>query len=139
MRFDIVNSTSDFLQTVIVNSTKIKRKELQIRTPTTVSMRMMCIYLSHFRHNDLPYRYRTFADNKVYSVDLTADLAKLWNESLSQTDIPRLRTGKLGAQVGLQNVLNIPYTMLIKRLVIQVIISVTFNCLTVIKKESYST
>lgn len=49
-------------------------------------------------HNDLPYRYRQFANASVYSVDLRADLKVLWNASLSHTDIPRLRKGKLGAQ-----------------------------------------
>lgn len=49
-------------------------------------------------HNDLPYRYRMFANASVYSVDLRADLKKVWNASLSHTDIPRLRKGKLGAQ-----------------------------------------
>lgn len=49
-------------------------------------------------HNDLPYRYRQFANASVYSVDLKSDLKALWNASLSHTDIPRLRKGKLGAQ-----------------------------------------
>ncbi|XP_060571272.1 dipeptidase 1-like [Ruditapes philippinarum] len=49
-------------------------------------------------HNDLPYRYRMYANASVYSVDLRDDLRIVWNTSLSHTDIPRLRAGKLGAQ-----------------------------------------
>ncbi|XP_053373215.1 dipeptidase 1-like isoform X2 [Mercenaria mercenaria] len=49
-------------------------------------------------HNDLPYRYRKFANASVYTVDLRDDLRVVWNTSLSHTDIPRLRKGKLGAQ-----------------------------------------
>ena len=55
------------------------------------------------RHNDLPWRYRYYADNKVYTVDLRSDLSTIWNDPSgkhpSHTDIPRLRKGKLGAQV----------------------------------------
>lgn len=52
-------------------------------------------------HNDLPWRYRYYADNKVYSVDLRSNLAETWTDHAnnpSHTDIPRLRKGKLGAQ-----------------------------------------
>ena len=44
-------------------------------------------------------RFRMFAKNKVYQVDLKGDTRKIWNKTLAQTDIPRLRAGKLGAQV----------------------------------------
>lgn len=57
------------------------------------------VYVFICSHNDLPYRYRMFANASVYSVDLTTDLRAVWNRSLSHTDIPRLRKGKLGAQV----------------------------------------
>lgn len=52
-------------------------------------------------HNDLPWRYRYYADNKVYEVDLRSNLADSWTNyttNPSHTDIPRLRKGKLGAQ-----------------------------------------
>ncbi|KAL4222832.1 dipeptidase 1 (renal) [Mactra antiquata] len=49
-------------------------------------------------HNDLPYRYRMFANNSVYNVDLTSDLRLTWDPNVSHTDIPKMRKGKLGAQ-----------------------------------------
>lgn len=51
-------------------------------------------------HNDLPWRYRNYVQDKVYSVDLRSNLAEIWTRKdlPSQTDIPRLRKGKLGAQ-----------------------------------------
>lgn len=52
-------------------------------------------------HNDLPWRYRYYADNQVYKVDLRGNLAEVWTNyttNPSHTDIPRLRKGKLGAQ-----------------------------------------
>ncbi|KAK3108639.1 hypothetical protein FSP39_012298 [Pinctada imbricata] len=59
-------------------------------------------------HNDLPWQYRQYAKNKVYTVDLSQDTRLQWNESVpmtdnvfpripAQTDIPRLRQGKLAA------------------------------------------
>ena len=55
---------------------------------------------SHFRHNDLAERFRDYANNSVYSVDLKSDLRLIWDPARSQTDIPKLRQGRLGAQVG---------------------------------------
>lgn len=52
-------------------------------------------------HNDLPWRYRYYADNQVYTVDLRSNLREIWTNTTtnpSHTDIPRLRKGKLGAQ-----------------------------------------
>lgn len=60
-------------------------------------------------HNDLPWRIRQGAKNKVYSFDLDKDTSLLWPETMNQTDpeypwnlpatdIPRLRKGKVGAQ-----------------------------------------
>lgn len=43
-------------------------------------------------HNDLPFQYRHLVENKVWSVDLNQG----WSDV--QTDIPRIREGKLGAQ-----------------------------------------
>jgi hypothetical protein len=51
------------------------------------------------RHNDLPYQLYKNEHNVLASVDLRSDLRLVWN--ISHTDIPRLRAGKLGAQVGL--------------------------------------
>lgn len=55
----------------------------------------------YFRHNDLPGRLRANAWNQLQSVDLTQDTRLQWNNSerIPQTDIPRLRKGKVGAQV----------------------------------------
>jgi len=50
-----------------------------------------------FRHNDMPVRYRFYSNTSVYDVDMTSDLRTAWNRS--HTDIPRLRKGKVGAQV----------------------------------------
>ncbi|XP_053373033.1 dipeptidase 1-like [Mercenaria mercenaria] len=49
-------------------------------------------------HNDLAERYRDFANNTVYNVDLRSDLRLSWDQIEAQTDIPRLRAGKLGGQ-----------------------------------------
>ncbi|XP_013419550.1 dipeptidase 1 [Lingula anatina] len=47
-------------------------------------------------HNDLAYRFRSNVMNHVDSVNLRESLIGVWNET--QTDIPRLRAGRLGAQ-----------------------------------------
>ena len=63
-----------------------------------------------FRHNDLPWQFRRYANNSVYSVNLEQDMRVTWNNETpyndksfaripSQTDIPRLRAGKVGGQV----------------------------------------
>lgn len=60
-------------------------------------------------HNDLPWQFRQYANNSVYSVNLGQDMRNTWNNETwmddksfpripSQTDIPRLRTGKVGGQ-----------------------------------------
>ena len=49
------------------------------------------------RHNDLPWQFRKHVKNAVYSS--AADLEAGW--PVVHTDIPRLRQGKLGAQVRL--------------------------------------
>ena len=53
------------------------------------------VYDDDCRHNDLPWQYRQHVKNAVYSPD--ADLEAGW--PVVHTDIPRLRQGKLGAQV----------------------------------------
>ena len=60
---------------------------------------MIDSYFYFHRHNDLPERFRTYAKDKVYTVDLKEDTRKVWNTSHAHTDIPRLREGRLGAQV----------------------------------------
>lgn len=67
---------------------------------------------NHFliSHNDLPWQFRQYANNSVYSVNLGLDMRITWNNETrmddknfpripSQTDIPRLRAGKVGGQV----------------------------------------
>nr|XP_022310140.1 dipeptidase 1-like [Crassostrea virginica] len=60
-------------------------------------------------HNDLPWQFRQYANNSVYSVNLEQDMRVTWNNETpyddtsfpripSQTDIPRLRAGKVGGQ-----------------------------------------
>ena len=61
---------------------------------------LLSISLFSHRHNDLADQFRVFAKNKVYSINLKADTRRVWNRTLAQTDIPRLRAGRLGAQVG---------------------------------------
>ena len=58
-------------------------------------------------HNDLPWRFRKYANDKVYSVDMRGNLADVWTDPAnpSQTDIPRLRRGKLGGQVHVFNII----------------------------------
>ncbi|XP_013419535.1 dipeptidase 1 [Lingula anatina] len=48
-------------------------------------------------HNDLPIKYRVFMDNQVESVNLGQRLTET-TFKIPQTDIPRLRSGKVGAQ-----------------------------------------
>ncbi|CAG0915173.1 unnamed protein product [Notodromas monacha] len=53
------------------------------------------------QHNDMPWNIRQFHHNQLSSVNLSADLSKVfpWNNSnWSQTDFFRLRQGKVGAQ-----------------------------------------
>ncbi|XP_061179816.1 dipeptidase 1-like [Saccostrea echinata] len=60
-------------------------------------------------HNDLPWQYRQYANNSVYSVNLGQDMRNTWTETIPlddtnfprippQTDIVRLREGKVGGQ-----------------------------------------
>lgn len=54
-----------------------------------------------WRHNDLPWNYKTFARNKVKNVNFNDDLRTVepWSKSIwSHTDLPRLRKGMVGAQ-----------------------------------------
>ncbi|HYK02030.1 MAG TPA: dipeptidase [Thermoanaerobaculia bacterium] len=47
-------------------------------------------------HNDLPWQYRERAKNRLAQIDIRQDQSKL--DKPLHTDIPRLRTGGLGAQ-----------------------------------------
>ncbi|XP_071158247.1 dipeptidase 1-like [Mytilus edulis] len=60
-------------------------------------------------HNDLPWQYRQYVQNKVYEVNLRADTRIQWTNTTNmtsydfprlppQTDIPRLKQGMVGAQ-----------------------------------------
>ena len=71
--------------------------------------KLQCSFVC-FRHNDLPSQLRQYANNSVYSVNLEQDMRVTWNNETpyddtsfpripSQTDIPRLRDGKVGGQV----------------------------------------
>ena len=54
-----------------------------------------------YRHNDLAAVYRYFAKNQVNQADLRTETRKSWNRTYDQTDIPRLRKGKVGAQASI--------------------------------------
>ena len=49
------------------------------------------------RHNDWPWQFRNHRQNVLNNISLNDDLTKLY--PISHTDIPRIRTGRLGAQV----------------------------------------
>lgn len=59
-------------------------------------------------HNDLPWQYRQYTKNKVYTANLRENTSMQWPDTLNmtfnmvrippQTDIPRLRKGMVGAQ-----------------------------------------
>ena len=55
------------------------------------------MYFFCFSHNDLPIQFRGRVKNRMDAVDLSQDVNGQWGPS--QTDIPRLRQGQLGAQV----------------------------------------
>lgn len=74
---------------------------LNPHSPTPELDKAKCILESYpliDGHNDLADRFRMFARNKVYNVDLKEDTRKIWNKTLAQTDIPRLKQGRIGAQ-----------------------------------------
>jgi len=57
-----------------------------------------------YRHNDLPWNIRKFVHNQLMYFNFSADLTTVepWSKSnWSQTDLPRLRKGMVGAQVSL--------------------------------------
>ena len=59
-----------------------------------------CVYsLVLCRHNDLAYWYYETVHNNVYSVDMRKNLKKVFPNSTIHTDIPRIRQGRLSAQV----------------------------------------
>lgn len=75
-----------------------------------IQMQRFLLPLFFTSHNDLPWQFRQYANNSVYSVNLGQDMRNTWNNETwmddksfpripSQTDIPRLRTGKVGGQV----------------------------------------
>lgn len=60
-----------------------------------------------YRHNDLPWNIRKFVHNQLMYFNFSADLTTVepWSKSnWSQTDLPRLRKGMVGAQVSLNNI-----------------------------------
>lgn len=59
----------------------------------------LCFEFVPFRHNDLAYWYYETVHNKVYSVDMRKNLKVLYPNSTIHTDIPRIRQGRLSAQV----------------------------------------
>lgn len=53
-----------------------------------------------YRHNDLPWQMYKNEQNVLANIDLYTDMRLRW--PISHTDIPRLRTGKVGGQVSKQ-------------------------------------
>jgi hypothetical protein len=60
-----------------------------------------------YRHNDLPRKMYTQANNTLANVNLYNDTRLQWGPN-SHTDIPRLRQGRVGAQVSLNTVTQTP-------------------------------
>lgn len=60
---------------------------------------ILCLFLALCRHNDLAYWYYETVHNNVYSVDMRKNLQKVLPNSTIHTDIPRIRQGRLSAQV----------------------------------------
>ncbi len=62
----------------------------------------LCFHPSSCRHNDLAYQIRVYFQNQLDNVDLTKNGSgadpKIYGDEW-QTDIPRLRAGKVGGQV----------------------------------------
>jgi hypothetical protein len=59
---------------------------------------IMCLY----SHNDLPYNLRAHVKNQLANFNFSADLSSdpYWSKlDTSFTDLPRLRAGRVGAQV----------------------------------------
>ena len=73
-----------------INHEKIKGKEC-----INVSINFISIY----RHNDLAWQFYKNENNSVYNVDLKDNLLEVWAGKVTHTDIPRIRKGKLKAQV----------------------------------------
>lgn len=78
-----------------------------------VSLCVKCLYIN-FIHNDLPWQYRQYAQNKVYEVNLRADTRIQWSNTTNmtsnefprippQTDITRFKQGMVGAEVTVFN------------------------------------
>jgi len=55
---------------------------------------------THCSHNDLAYAIRAHFENQLDQVDLTVNGSGMYGADW-QTDIPRLRAGKVGAQVSI--------------------------------------
>lgn len=55
---------------------------------------------THCSHNDLAYAIRAYFENQLDQVDLTVNSSGMYGADW-QTDIPRLRAGKIGAQVSI--------------------------------------
>jgi len=54
------------------------------------------------RHNDLPYGFRENVQNDLTRVNLNSNLSAVepWaSDPYTQTDLPKIRRGKLGGQV----------------------------------------
>jgi len=74
----------------------LSTKILAAVSNTTTNVRLC------FRHNDLPWNIRKFVHNQLMYFNFSADLTTVepWSKSnWSQTDLPRLRKGMVGAQV----------------------------------------
>lgn len=71
---------------------------------TNYSGAIYCWIFIFYRHNDLPFNLRTELNNNVTAFNFEQDLTNdpLWGRQNCRscfTDLPRLRKGKVGAQV----------------------------------------
>lgn len=71
-----------------------------------VSYLLLCIFVD--RHNDLAYELRDVFKNQLGDIDLLKNTSGQYGAAW-QTDIPRLRAGHLGGQVGADLVLYLVY------------------------------
>ena len=101
----MIYSEGSKLSPFLIQRVATKKALLFSSEKIQTSVRIVC-----FRHNDLPSQFRQYANNSVYSVNLEQDMRLTWNNETpyddtsfpripSQTDIPRLRAGKVGGQV----------------------------------------
>jgi len=67
--------------------------------PLERALALQSLYPMMDAHNDLPWRYRNLVDNVITDIDLRQDHSNRTSPNNLETDIPRLRKGKVGAQI----------------------------------------